>query len=370
MKFSCNAKDIAGAVAVASKVVNAHTTVPILNNVLVTAKSGRVSVRATDLELTLENAISAEIQEEGSCTVPARLFSGYLGNLPAAKLQMQGTTSRATLRCERSNYEFFTLPAAEFPPLPEGQSGGMFRVDAKAFRDAVNAVTFAASSEEARGAVLMGALLELNGAEATLVATDGYRLARYRLALAEKVLEPMKLIVPARGLAEVVRTASEGQIEATVIGGQANQLAFSTGDAKISARLVDGQYPNYQQVIPKEFDKKVVASTAQLLASLRRAGIVAGDRASMVKLAMDGTSLVITASSDTTGNAYEEIDVERTGDPLTIAFNAKFLVEILNHIETETVTLEFVGALNPAAIRPHEKNATDRQLYILMPLRQ
>jgi DNA polymerase III subunit beta len=370
MKFSCNAKDIAGAVAVASKVVNAHTTVPILNNVLVTAKSGRVSVRATDLELTLENAIAAEVQEEGSCTVPARLFSGYLGNLPAAKLQMQGTTSRATLRCERSNYEFFTLPAAEFPPLPEGQTGGMFRVDAKAFREAVNAVAFAASTEEARGAVLMGALLELSGSEATLVATDGYRLARYRLALAEPVREPMKLIVPARGLAEVVRAAADGQIEATVIGGQANQLVFSTGDAKISARLVDGQYPNYQQVIPKEFDKKVVASTAQLLASLRRAGVVAGDRASMVKLAMDGTSLVITASSDTTGNAYEEIDVERTGDPLTIAFNAKFLVEILNHIESETVTLEFVGALNPAAIRPNEKNATDRQLYILMPLRQ
>ncbi|HXW50971.1 MAG TPA: DNA polymerase III subunit beta [Candidatus Acidoferrales bacterium] len=370
MKFSCNAKDIAGAVAVASKVVNAHTTVPILNNVLVTARNGRVSVRATDLELTLENAISAEVQEEGSCTVPARLFSGYLGNLPAAKLQMQGTTSRATLRCERSNYEFFTLPAAEFPPLPEGQSGGMFRVEAKAFRDAVNAVTFAASTEEARGAVLMGALLELAGSEATLVATDGYRLARYRLALAEQVKEPLKLIVPARGLAEVVRTAAEGQIEATVIGGQANQLAFSTGDAKISARLVDGQYPNYQQVIPKEFDKKVVASTAQLLASLRRAGVVAGDRASMVKLAMDGSSLVITASSDTTGNAYEEIDVERTGDPLTIAFNAKFLVEILNHIESETVTLEFVGALNPAAIRPSAKNAADRQLYILMPLRQ
>lgn len=370
MKFTCNAKDIAGAVAVASKVVNAHTTVPILNNVLVSARSGRVSVRATDLELTLENSLSAEIQEEGSCTVPARLFSGYLGNLPAAKLQMQGTTSRATLRCERSNYEFFTLPAQEFPPLPEGQSSGMFRVEAKAFRDAVNAVTFAASSEEARGAVLMGTLLELEGTQATLVATDGYRLARYNLALAEPVKEPMKLIVPARGLGEVVRSATEGQIEATVIGGQANQLVFNTGDAKVSARLVDGQYPNYQQVIPKEFDKKVVASTAQLLASLRRAGVVAGDRASMVKLAMDGASLVITASSDTTGNAYEEIDVERTGEPLTIAFNAKFLVEILNHIEAETVALEFVGALNPAAIRPSARDAAERALYILMPLRQ
>jgi DNA polymerase-3 subunit beta len=370
MKFTCNAKDIAAAVTTASKVVNAHTTVPILNNVLVAAKNGRVSVRATDLELTLENSISAEVQEEGACTVPARLFTGYLANLPPAKLQMQGTASRATLKCERSNYEFFTLPPEEYPPLPEGTTSGQFRVDVKAFRDAANAVTFAASSEEARGAVLMGTLVELEDTHATMVATDGYRLARYRLELAEPVKTPTKLIVPARGLSEVVRAATEGQIEATVVGGQANQLVFNTGDAKISARLVDGQYPNYQQVIPKEFDKKVVASTAQLLAALRRAGVVAGDRASMVKLAMDGSSLVITASSETAGNAYEEIDVERKGDPLTIAFNAKFLVEILNHIETETVTLDFVGALNPAAIHPGDAKAAERQLYILMPLRQ
>lgn len=370
MKFTCNAKDIAGAVATASKVVNAHTTVPILNNVLVAAAPGRVSVRATDLELTLENSLAAEVEEEGSCTVPARLFTGYLANLPAAKLHMQGTSSRATLRCERSNYEFFTLPSAEFPPLPEGTSAGAFCVEAKAFREATNAVTFAASSEEARGAVLMGTLLELEQAQLTLVATDGYRLARYRVALSEPVREAMKLIVPARGLGEVVRTGTDGRIEATVIGGQANQLVFRTGDAKISARLVDGQYPNYAQVIPKEFDKNVVASTPALLASLRRAGVVAGDRASMVKLALDGTSLVITASSDTAGNAYEELDVERSGDPLTIAFNAKFLVEILNHIESETVTLEFVGALNPAAIHPTSGAAAERQLYILMPLRQ
>ena len=368
MKFSCNAKDISSAVNAASKVVNAHTTVPILNNVLVSAKQGRVSVRATDLELTLENAVGADVQEEGACTVPARLFSSYLANLPQARLQMQGNASRATLKCERSNYEFFTLPAEEYPPLPEGTSGAEFRVDAKAFREAANAVTFAASGEEARGAVLMGTLLEIENDALTLVATDGYRLARYRVQLADKVKSASKLIVPARGLSEVVRVASEGTIEATVIGGQANQLVFRSGDVTVSARLVDGTYPNYQQVIPKEFDKKVVASTATLLGSLRRAGVVAGDRASMVKLAMEGSSLVITASSDTTGNAYEELDVERSGDPLTIAFNAKFLVEILNHIESETVTLEFVGALQPAAIHPG--TSPERQLYILMPLRQ
>lgn len=370
MKFTCNSKDIAGAVAAAGKVVNAHTTMPILSNVLLTAKAGRVSVRATDLELTLENGFPATVSEEGSCTVQARLFSGYLANLPQADLEMQGTASRATLKCERSNYEFFALPAEEYPPLPEGRLGDQFRVDAKTFREAAAAVTFAASGEEARGAVLMGTLLELDAQALTLVATDGYRLARYELALTEPVKTPAKLIVPARALAEVVRVAGGGVIEATVLGGQANQLVFNTGDVKVIARLVDGQYPNYQQVIPKEFDRKVIASTSRLLSCLRRAEVVAGDRASMVKIAADGTGLVITASSDTAGNAYEELDVERTGDPITIAFNAKYLAEILNHIDADTVSLEFVGPLQPTAIKPASGDRASRQLYILMPLRQ
>ena len=371
MKFTCNTKDIAAAVAAAVKVVNAHTTMPILGNVLLTAGKGRVNVRATDLELTLENNFPAEVGEEGACTVGARLFSGYLANLPgAAELTMRGTVSRATVTCDRSKYEFVALPPEEFPPLPEGKSGDQFRIDAKVFREAVNAVTFAASSEEARGAVLMGALLEIEDQRLTMVATDGYRLARHEAALAEKVRAGAKYIVPARALGEVVRGASGGVIEVTALGGQANQLVFNTGDAKIIARLVDGPYPNYQQVIPKEFERKVIASTAKLLAGLRRAEVVAGERASMVKLAMEGTSLVITAASDTTGNAYEELDVERTGDPLTIAFNAKYLVEILNHISSDTVALDFVGALQPTAIRPNEGENAGRQLFILMPLRQ
>jgi DNA polymerase-3 subunit beta len=370
MKFTCSTKDIASAVTAAAKVVNAHTTMPILNNVLLSARAGRVAVRATDLELTLENGFAADVEEDGDCTVPARLFTGYLANLPQSQLEVQGTATRATLKCERSNYEFFALPADEYPPLPEGTAGDRFSIDAKTLREAAGRVTFAASNEEARGAVLMGTLLEFEGSALTLVATDGYRLARYTAALAEPVSKAARLIVPARGLAEVVRAAGSGTIEAQVLGGQSNQLVFNAGDAKVVARLVDGQYPNYQQVIPKAFERTVVASTSRLLASLRRAEVVAGDRASMVKLAADGTSLVITASSDTAGNAYEELDVERTGEPLTIAFNAKYLVEILNHIDAETVRLEFIGALNPTAIRPAAGADAERQLYILMPLRQ
>jgi len=163
VKFTCSTKDIASAVGAASKVVNAHTTVPILSNVLLSADEGNIRVRATDLELTLEQSFPAEVAEAGAVTVPARLFSGYLGNLPAGLLELTGSPSRASVKAERSNYDFHALPADEYPPLPTAQKGQSFAIGAKRFREGVAATIFAASSEEARGAVLMGTLLELDG---------------------------------------------------------------------------------------------------------------------------------------------------------------------------------------------------------------
>ncbi|MBV8364335.1 MAG: DNA polymerase III subunit beta [Candidatus Eremiobacteraeota bacterium] len=371
MKFTCNTKDIAAAVGAASKVVNAHTTVPILSNVLLTANGERISVRATDLELTLEHAFPAEISEGGSVTVPARLFSGYLGNLPPGLLELKGTPTRATVKCERSNYDFHALPADEYPPLPSAQKGQTFTINAKRFRNGVGGTIFAASSEEARGAVLMGTLLEVDGDSLTMVATDGYRLAKFQTKLDSGISGAEKYIVPSRALAEAARNLGAADtITVSALGAQNNQLSVSAGDTSIIVRLVDGQYPNYSQVIPEKFDRTCTVNTAQLIAGLKRAELVAGDRASMVKLAISNQTLILTASSDIAGNAYEELEVEQTGEDLTIAFNARYLVEILNHIETPQTVMEFLGPLSPTAIKPHEESEDGTQLYVLMPLRQ
>ena len=373
MKFSCSTKDIASAVGAASKVVNAHTTVPILSNVLLTATDNTIRVRATDLELTLEHVFPAEILEPGSVTVPAKLFSGYLGNLPAGMLELAGTPTRASVKWERSNYDFHALPPDEYPPLPSSQKGASFAIDGKTFRDGVAATIFAASSEEARGAVLMGTLLELAGERLTLVATDGYRLAKWQGTLA-RGLEgdaTAKYIVPSRALQEAARNLGGAEtIEVSALGPSGNQLAFAATSASIVVRLVDGQYPNYQQVIPAQFDRSLRINTNSLIAGLRRAELVAGDRASMVKINVSNQQMIITANSDTTGNAYEQLDVEQTGDDLTIAFNARYLVEILNHVDAPQIVMEFLGPLSPAAIRPSEEAAGVAQMYVLMPLRQ
>ncbi len=374
MKFSCSTKDIASAVGAASKVVNAHTTVPILSNVLLTAGDNSIRVRATDLELTLEHVFPAEISEPGSVTVPGKLFSGYLGNLPPAGIvELAGTPTRASVKCEKSNYDFHALPADEYPPLPSSQKGASFAIAGRTFRDGVNATIFAASSEEARGAVLMGTLLELSGNDLTMVATDGYRLAKWEATL-ERGIEDggsAKFIVPSRALQEAARNVGGAEsIDVGALGPSGNQLAFAAQNASIVVRLVDGQYPNYAQVIPASFDRSVTVNTSALIASLRRAELVAGDRASMVKMAVSNSQLIITANSDTTGNAYEELDVEQTGDDLTIAFNARYLVEILNHIDAPQIVMEFLGPLSPAAIRPAGDTGSVKAMYVLMPLRQ
>jgi DNA polymerase III subunit beta len=204
-----------------------------------------------------------------------------------------------------------------------------------------------------------------------MVATDGYRLAKFVTTLDDGVSASEKFIVPSRALAEAARNlGGSEQISVSALGAQSNQLQMSSGGVAITVRLVDGQYPNYQQVIPAKFDRSITVSTPQLIGSLRRAELVAGDRASMVKLAIANQTLIVTASSDVSGNAYEELEVEQSGEDLTIAFNARYLVEILNHVKSEKTVLEFLGPLSPAAIRPLEPLDTGQQLYVLMPLRQ
>jgi DNA polymerase-3 subunit beta len=339
---------------------------------MLTSENGGVTVRATDLEITLEQHFSAEVTEPGSATLPAKLFSSYLSNLPTGTLEITGTPTRASVRFNRSNYDFHALPPDEYPPLPIAARGTSFRIDAKSFREAVNSTIFAASNEEARGAVLMGTLLELTGETLTIVATDGYRLAKWSGALTDGATETsQKYIVPSRALGEVARNLGSAEmLEVTALGPTGNQLSFVAGSTTIVVRLVDGQYPNYGQVIPAQFDRTVTANTTSLTAGLKRAELVAGDRASMVKLTVSNQQLILTASSDTAGNAYEEIPVEQVGEDLTIAFNARYLIDILQHVDSPKLTMQFLGPLSPVAIRPAEGETLGTQLYVLMPLRQ
>ncbi len=376
MKFSCNTKDITSAVVAATKVVNGHSTISILANLLLTADEGtqNVSVTSTDCEIFLCRTFPAEVQEGGSITIPAKFAVKVLKGAPKSGLvHVSGNDLKGLLSFERANYDFHAMPPDEYPPLPSQQKGTTFVIGGKQLREAVNATNFAASTEEVRGAVLKGTLLEIAGNLATMVATDGYRLAKRQTTLSEGLEGGVTAhyIVPSRALVEVARNLGGAErIEISALGASGNQLAFIGEQTSIVVRLIDGQYPNYAQAIPASFDRSIATSTPGLIAGLRRAELVAGDRASMIKMSIADQRLVITASSDTSGNAYEELEVEQQGEELSLAFNARYLIEILMHVDSPQVVMEFLGPLSPTAIRPFGAGELAQQIYLLMPLRQ
>ncbi len=268
--------------------------------------------------------------------MPAKLFSGYLGNLPAGLLELTGSPTRASVKAERSNYDFHALPPDEYPPLPAAQKGASFAINAKKFREGVDATIFAASGEEARGAVLMGTLLEIEGDNITMVATDGYRLAKWSARLERGSSRDRRSTSSRRARWPKRRaiSAAAETLEVTALGAQANQLCdrrrrdvdrraarrravsqLRAGDSGQVRPLGDGQHQ-------------------RLIGGLRRAELVAGDRASMVKVAIADGRSSSRPSPTSPATPTKNCEVEQTGDDLTIAFNARYLVEILNHVDS------------------------------------
>jgi DNA polymerase-3 subunit beta len=368
MKVICNTDDIARAVGTVSKIVNPHIAVPVLANLLLTAEEGRVRVRATDLEITMQNQFDAEVQESGSVTVPAKLFTSYLGNSPKGPVLIEADDTKARVKIQRAVCDFNTLPADEFPPLPKEQHNESFTMPGASLRRLLDQTIFAASTEESRGAVLCGTLVEVDGKTLRAVATDGYRLAISQLALESKHPEPLRFIVPSRALSEASRNVDSGKaVTITTLGKSRNQLSIQSDDLVITTRLVDGQYPNYEQIIPKtDPTTSVSASTADVVAALKRAELMTADRANQVRLEIGNGKLKITATSDITGNALEEIDVEHHGDDLQISFNARFLRDILDHIDDAQTLMRFGGPVAPTVMMPA---STQDQRYLIMPLR-
>lgn len=366
-KFSVVTNDLKTAVAAAANVINSHTTVPILSNVLVKVSADQVVISATDLEVSISCALPAEVTEPGDITVAGKLFSSFLNASPNGVVDFSSDESKVTLSAGKSKVVLHALPADEYPNLPTSTDVLSFSVESSKFRKLVEQVTFAASREEARGAVLMSVLFEISGSTLTAVTTDGYRLAKIEEAFEGSTIEDGNYLIPVRALQQAAKNASQSDtVEVSILGGD-KHIAFRMGSVSIIVRLVAGAYPNYRQVIPTSFDQKMTISTPSLVSALKRASLLAGDRANMIKMALENNSLIITAQSDTTGNAYENLDCELSGEPMTIGFNAVYLLDILREIDSAQTEFHLSGSMSPVKIMPVQDDTT--QSYILMPLR-
>ncbi len=370
MKVSCNRRVLHEALQHVSRVVSGRTTLPILSNLLLEAQGDNLRLVAYDMEIGAQSAVAIEVSEEGAITVPARTLVDVVASLPDATVELRSEDRGILgLTCGRSEYTINGLPADEYPALPEVSGGISFEITQAAMRDLIRATIFASSSDETR-AILTGVLLKRSGAGIQMVATDSYRLAvKTAPSAAVKSAggeDEWQAIVPARGLQELNRMLDPGEEEVPVkVSVAEEQIRFEVGPYILISRLIEGQFPNYERVIPAETDRKVSVNREDLQAAIKRAAIVARAEASKLVFRAQEGILTITAESGDVGRAHEELAAQVEGEEIQIAFNAEYLTDVLSVISSDTVVWELTGPLSSGLL----KGSDDPDyLYVVMPM--
>ena len=370
LKAFCGRKALFEGVQTVGHAVSGRSSLPILNHVLVQSEEGSVRLIATDLELSISMTIPAQVEEAGAFTAPAKVLTELLGELPESEVAITVDRSHALqLRCDRSEYSILGLPAEEYPKLPEIQDTNRFSISQKTLRNMIRQVIFAVSPDEAR-AILTGVLMVFEDVTLKLIATDTHRLA-VRCAVVSEGQGSQQAIVPARAMNELLRilTDEDGDV---VVSLSENQVQFTTPQGiQVVSRLIEGQFPNYQRVIPGDHQKRLTLQTLPAQRAVRRAYIVARNNASRVILKTEGEQLLITAESTIDGKAREEVECAREGDDVEIAFNAKYMLDVLGVLDGEGFHLELTEPLKPGIVRPIPTESTapgDEYLCVLMPM--
>ncbi len=359
MKVSVSQQQLAHGLGMVSRAVSPRSTLPVLGNVLLATDEGRLRLAATNLELGISCWIGAQIAEEGSITVPARLFSDLINTLPSDTVQLavNMTTFTLSVRCGASYTEIKGIDAQEFPPMPAADPAEGITLKVAELKEMIQQVAFAASTDEARP-VLQGVQTIVGGDEITLAATDGFRISVRRAPLPEAAKRPMAMIIPARALNELARIAQDGEGEVTLISPPGRgQVIFHLETAELVSQLIDGNFPDYKVIMPRAFKTHTIVSTQALLKACKQAEIIARNGNNVVRLTMQKFEdrpgeIEVTAQSEETGENESKIDANIEGPVLAIAFNVRFLREVLEVIKTPNLVLETNDLKSPARIQP------------------
>ncbi len=366
MKFRAEHSAFAEAISWANRTVGARPRLPSLAGILLEADDGRLTSRASDLEVAAEVTVPVRVDEPGRALLHGKLLAHLVTRLAEEPVEVEGGADRVTIRCGRASFEVRGLPPDDFQSLPDPDStmpAGVAK--AESFARLVGQVARAASTEEARP-VLTGVKLEATETALTGVATDSYRLAVRRLAWDRGV--SAEALVPARALSEAAKAASEtgGEVRMVFEDGQAS---FLFGDRRLTTRLIEGNYPSYGQLIPDEHDTRVIVERDGLVQALQRVAVVAlGQPNTPVTLTFAEGGVDLAAGNQEVGDATESLPAQLEGAPVTIAFNPSFLLAGLEAAGTDLVVIDLREGLKPAVVRPHGDQADDF-VYVLMPVR-
>ena len=374
MKVTVLQENLARGLGIVSKAVSPRSTLPVLANVLIASDEGRLRLSATNLEMGITCWIPARIEEEGSTTVPSRTFNDLVSTLPGdqVSLKLDVDTQTLNVRGGTSTNDIKCIDAQEFPPLPVPDLEGAMQINSGDFREMIHQVAFAASSDEARP-VLMGVLIQVDKDKLTMAAADGFRLSVRNAVLSAPVPAPVTAIVPAQALKELARVATDGEEPIyMVLPKGRGQVIFRVKDVEVVSQLIDGSFPDFNQIIPRSYKARTLVSTASLLKACKQAEIFAREGSNVARFniksaqgEMQPSEVEISATSEETGKNETIVEATVDGSGVLIAFNVKFLREALEVIRTPNVALETSAANAPGVVRPVGE---DDFLHVIMPM--
>jgi DNA polymerase III subunit beta len=378
MKLTCLQENLNRGLSIVGRAVATRTTLPITNNVLLKAEGGQLTLVATNLEMAISCWIGAKIEEEGAITVPAKLLTEFVSSLPSdtISISLSPQTKTLGLKCARFEARISGVDAKEFPPIPNVEDGVTASVEVETLRQAINQVVFAAATEESRP-VLTGVCTQFEGSTLTLAAADGFRLAVFKLPLPDKVGQKIEVIIPARTLTELNRLMGTQEEPVEVMLGKiegphsGNTAVFKLKNAELVSQLVQGTFPNYSQLIPKSYNTRVIVNVAEFLRATKTASIFARDGSGIVRLVVTPGNeknpgrLAVSARSEEIGDDVGEIDATVEGADAKIAFNGKYLTDVLSVMKESQVALEMTNPSSPGLIKPV---GSDNYTHVVMPM--
>lgn len=365
MKFTIMRQNLHSGLAAVSASIPTKTTLPVLSNILFEAKDDGVWMSGTDLDVAVRVKALADVKEPGSLTAPGKKLQEITRELPDQTVEVSTRGEQIELKCGRSHFKLNGLPADEFPTIPEVDFSKGVTVPGKDLNGLIHHTSFAVSTEESRP-ILNGVLWELRDGEMKMVATNGHRLARMGIKVESTGTPSVDFIVPPAALAQVQRLFKDDDMLEVARSG--NHLGFRANSTEVYTRLIEGSYPNYDQVIPRDNDKVATIVKKDLEAAVRRMAVVASDQTHRIRLKFEPGRLHLNVLTPDLGEGHDEIEIEYEGDEIEIGFNANYLLEVLRYMPSDEVKVAFKAPEQAATVEPAGDDAAD-YLCLVMPLR-
>jgi DNA polymerase-3 subunit beta len=370
MEITVSKAELLGELTATQGVVERKTTIPILSNYLFEAAGDKLSLTATDLDLSLRTSLPVKVKKEGSCTIPARKLHDYVKLLPNADITIKLLENHwVSIRCGRSNTKMVGMARSNFPSLPAFPTAGVVKIPSLVLRGLIAKTGFAIANEESRY-TLNGALMVIKPESITMVATDGHRLAHIERSgeKFEGISGEMKTLVPKKCMDELKSLLDSTDDEAIEFAKDESTLYFRIGQRLLTSRQLTGQFPNFEAVLPKGNDKSIHLHGDEFGAAIARVAQFADERSRAVRIKLEKGELKLSASSTETGESEDSLEADYNGDPLTIGFNAQYLTDFLKAVGSGDVKLELKDAQSAGQLRPAESEDY-KYRYIVMPMR-